>query len=640
MIGNLLERLFVAVGADVSEFNEEMSAAVTDTVKQTGKIAKAWDRLGDVVGPAFSKIGDLAKVAIDEAGEVLKDGLVEGLTAGGAAFTAKAAEGDLWGGLTDGIDAAISVGAASITQGFADQILPALLEQVDLVDLAMKGFGGLGSALSGLVPILGAVGKAMMGLMLSPLGLILAAIAAVVAVWYYWDEIVEIVEKVGKVVSDWYSKNIKPTMDKVLATIQPVVDFFKDVFGAQIEAVIDFVSALIKGDFKGAWEAAKKYVMVSVDAVLKILSTLGTVAIDAFAGIYRGAKQWLQDKLGAIFNWVSDKLSWAGDQFYKLWDRVVGHSYIPDMVDGIADHIGRLEGVMVKPIELATKASGDAFEKLKGRVGGLLDQLFPNQAKARELEEKYETLDKALAEKLISPRVYAEARDRLNKELEKLEDIVLKENSVLAPGTSLITPEMEAQFQRDLEELSTIFTDDFEEPFLDSADRIANGIADMVVDVDASLRGLVSSIKDGDIIGIITGIADTIVSIIGAIKGISGGFGGSDSGSSPPGRATGGRVAPFSTFTVGENGPEVLRTGPDGGRVYNNNDTKKMMGGGANDNGRVAIELGIEASEYFDGRVMKVTQPGMTQAAHQGALGGHAITIKESRRNANRRIPG
>ena len=46
------------------------------------------------------------------------------------------------------------------------------------------------------------------------------------------------------------------------------------------------------------------------------------------------------------------------------------------------------------------------------------------------------------------------------------------------------------------------------------------------------------------------------------------------------GRASGGGVNPFSDYLVGEEGPEILRLGKDGGSVISNSRARRMSGGG------------------------------------------------------------
>jgi hypothetical protein len=61
--------------------------------------------------------------------------------------------------------------------------------------------------------------------------------------------------------------------------------------------------------------------------------------------------------------------------FSEMYDAVVGHSYVPDMIDGIATHFDRLDDVMVTKAKDSAEAVKNAFSELGGIVGGLLKKL-------------------------------------------------------------------------------------------------------------------------------------------------------------------------------------------------------------------------------------------------------------------------
>jgi hypothetical protein len=94
--------------------------------------------------------------------------------------------------------------------------------------------------------------------------------------------------------------------------------------------------------------------------------------------LHDGVKKYLQDALLSVFNWLGAKLKWVGDQFFKLYDAVVGHSYIPDMVDGIGEHMARLEGNMVAPAQSAAEKVGAAFAQLGNKIEATNDNVARN----------------------------------------------------------------------------------------------------------------------------------------------------------------------------------------------------------------------------------------------------------------------
>jgi molybdopterin converting factor small subunit len=722
MIGSLLDKLFVAVGADLTEFSTAMDQAGADAAQASTQIVDSLNDAGQKGGVALSRIADVARTAIAAAGPILGDGLVEGVRAGIAKAVEVGAEEGPWAGITAGAGEALKAGLTEVMQGVATAIIPQMVAAVTATTAWTTSLTALKAALATTIPIIQGVGAAFMSLMLSPLGLIVAAVAAVVAAWYYWDEIKPVIDRVAAAISEWWNANLKPTFDLVMGVVRSVADFFRDYFGAQIENVVKLVKALLDGDFKGAWEAAKAYVMTAINAALKIIETLAPGAIAAIRSLLTGFATWFGDLTSRMIGWGRNIIEGLVRGIMAapeaVWNAL--KSVVMRGVDSVREFLGiaspsRLfmeiggfvtEGLAIG-IDAGTSAVEDAMRNLSAvvaegldpavaqlqrNVAGLLDRLFPDQAAARKLEKDYADLDAALAARMISPEAWAAARERLDAEaaalaeraqqaaaqaaentpearlgreagsiidrvlpdqaqLRKLTDDIAKIDQAMAAG--LINPEtweqVRARLDQQLQELTAQMqqageaaNDNMAEPFEDAAQRVANGIKDMVQEVSSALSGLKTSIQDGDIVGVIEGIANTIVAVIGAISQIKGGFGGGGS-SAPtvPGRATGGNVSPFGTFIVGENGPEVLRMGAGGGRVYNATDTQKMLGGGgANDGGPVQVSIAVEASEYFDGRVAKITRPGMAQAAQQGALGGHAMTVKESRRNASRRMPG
>lgn len=83
-----------------------------------------------------------------------------------------------------------------------------------------------------------------------------------------------------------------------------------------------------------------------------------------------GAKTFLVEKMGAVIKTLGDKLNWLGTQFWRLFDRVVGNSYVPDMVDGIADEFSRLGDEMTGVAEFETDRTASLFERMAGGALG------------------------------------------------------------------------------------------------------------------------------------------------------------------------------------------------------------------------------------------------------------------------------
>ncbi len=115
------------------------------------------------------------------------------------------------------------------------------------------------------------------------------------------------------------------------------------------------------------------------------IDAFGEAVVARMRALYVGVKTWLSDKLNAIFDSVRAKVSGVGDAFYKLWDRVVGHSYVPDMVDAIGDHMGRLDANMVDPATEAANATASAFASLGEGIDRSLADSIANMRGAKDI---------------------------------------------------------------------------------------------------------------------------------------------------------------------------------------------------------------------------------------------------------------
>jgi hypothetical protein len=96
---------------------------------------------------------------------------------------------------------------------------------------------------------------------------------------------------------------------------------------------------------------------------------------DAIVGIvssvYNAIKTYLVDQFNALVGAILRPINAVSDAFKGLYDKVVGRSYVPDLVAGIAAEFGKLDAIMVQPAVSATEAVGDA---IGGMVQGAMNQ--------------------------------------------------------------------------------------------------------------------------------------------------------------------------------------------------------------------------------------------------------------------------
>jgi hypothetical protein len=217
------------------------------------------------------------------------------------------------------------------------------------------------------------------------------------------DNLTNAAQKLGIVLSDEQIAKADEAHDKL--------DALKQVLSAQIAGVVaDNAGAIVKladsagtlsekiivvlakldewtDKFNESYRAAelwRDHVIAAIGgAIQSVVSAVASIpdkiiavkneAVAAVEGIYTGIKTWLGDKLSATIEWVNGKIQAIGDKFKWLYDVVVGHSYVPDMVDKIGSHMGRLKELMVDPATKAADATASKFEQMAHSVLGTID---------------------------------------------------------------------------------------------------------------------------------------------------------------------------------------------------------------------------------------------------------------------------
>jgi hypothetical protein len=175
-------------------------------------------------------------------------------------------------------------------------------------------------------------------------------------------------------------------------------------------------------------------------------------------------------------------------------------------------------------------------------------------------------------------------------------------------------------------------------------DGIAQGIAGVITGTQ-SLGAAFKSISQqiiGDLIQMIVKMAlfRLFASSLGGLFG--GGLGQSAfpvvNGVDPLApRASGGPVSAGSTYLVGENGPEIFQPSTSGtiipnAQSFNPSNARALAPGAGLGGGMVSVI--IEASPYFDGRVVRVAGPVIAQAAVRAVQGGSALARQDLSRRA------
>lgn len=339
--------------------------------------------------------------------------------------------------------------------------------------------------------------------------------------------------------------------------------------------------------------------------------------------LYTSVKTWLIDKLSAVWSGITDGIKKVADGFKWLWDVVVGHSYVPDLVDGIAAEFARMDAVMVNPATKATQTVAEKFQAMQQRIGGILAELFPATQAYREELEKLAALE---ADTTLSPGVRDEA---IRRQRQKVADARIKVDAENFPEIEQVPGVLD-----DAYDVVVQAGKEAADEIGKANDTIGKGFVDMANTAIASIQNLVQNIKNGDwlsALGTIAGLIGTITGNgkwgeIGSI--LTGAGGGMSFGGF---RANGGTVSPGKAYKVGERGPEMF-TPMSRGFIHPN---------GANDNGGRAGGIAtIIPSPYFDVIVDKRSANVAAPMAVRAASAGSSTAISTVASARRRTIPG
>lgn len=267
--------------------------------------------------------------------------------------------------------------------------------------------GSVVSAIGAMLPVFAGLG-AVVG---APFLLIAAAVAAVgVAFWVFRDDIIPILQSFAASVVENVGPKLAPLWEALKGAVTAIGEVFNAIFGdgspggateafkmfgeiiaRVLGAALDIITgainvvtnifrafgALLRGDFSAMWGFLGAAVMSAVRGIANAFQTLFPEVVQWVRQTYEGVKEWLLDRFTAIVRGIVEKITVVKDAFFNLYDAVVGNSYIPDLVEEIAEWMGpRLQGAMVDPALAAIDETGAAFEGMATDVGSSIEGLF------------------------------------------------------------------------------------------------------------------------------------------------------------------------------------------------------------------------------------------------------------------------
>ena len=258
--------------------------------------------------------------------------------------------------------------------------------------------GSLLGAVSTIAAFMAGPAAAAFGAFLLPILPIIAGVAALVAVFMLFrDQITPVLKEWGATVAEVLGPKVTPLIDALksaftgfVALVAPLfspggkltgaMDLFLNVLTRVVGAItaalggaLDFITgifnaigALLRGDWSAMWGHLGNAVTGLLKGILGAFAAFSPEVVSWVKKTWEGVKLWLVDKFATIVKAVGEKVQAVAGFFKHLWDAVVGHSYVPDMVDGIRDEFARLDQVMVKPALAATKKVNAAFAGIGG----------------------------------------------------------------------------------------------------------------------------------------------------------------------------------------------------------------------------------------------------------------------------------
>ena len=431
-----------------------------------------------------------------------------------------------------------------------------------------------------------------------------------------WDgPLGEGIRGAGAVVSEFSQIVMGALGDQLINVLKALMEVALGVF-RQIASAIKFVNAILTGDWQGAWSAAKSFVTNAVETILRVFRALAPDVTASMQRLYIGVKTWLQDKLGGVFDWVTDKVRKVERGFAWLYNEVVGNSWIPDMVEEVGQHMDKLQALMVDPATKATQDTNAAFQRLAANVSSIVDRLFPQMAALRDMQSEAAMIEEGVAKGVLS----REMGDRTKRELG-----YEYRGGKAEPSSGTVAAPIGVNVDKTIEKMWEL-----DEAIGKSGDkaeiqtvRIAESFKDMAQKTISALSGLVDAIKKGDFFSIL----ESAVGIFTQLAG-SGTFGKGLQANvnAIPGFATGTMSAPRGLALVGEQGPELVKF-RGGERVWSNRDSAGMMGG---------AQVQIVPSPYFDvvvdGRAAAVAAPMSAAAANAGTAGAQMSLARSAKR--------
>ena len=263
-----------------------------------------------------------------------------------------------------------AIGGVSTAVGGLTSFIGNLLIRGQALAVAF-GSGGIGGVFS----VLGSLLSSVISTVFSPLSLIVVAVASTAMVLAAnWDKVVQVFKN--------FIDNIdlKGKFDNVMIALAPLMEKLaglKDLFTV-IGTIGAGVLAVAMGVVAGAFNAILSvipFLTMALGGVIDILAGIGSFIVGIFTGDL--TKAWESVKqiglgivevfgglfgavVGALVEFVNGVIGW----FKSLWDTLVGHSIVPDMINSIVEWFKSLPGKIYSGLQAFVQSVIDFFKNM------------------------------------------------------------------------------------------------------------------------------------------------------------------------------------------------------------------------------------------------------------------------------------
>lgn len=143
--------------------------------------------------------------------------------------------------------------------------------------------------------------------------------------------------------------------------------FIGTTFATIAGGVITFLTVTLPAAFGAviAFLGPQGLIALALLALLAIWVKWGDDIKRIVAGVYTAVKEWLVDKLNAVWSAVGAGVEKVTGFFADMYNKVVGNSYVPDMIERIGQEFGKLQSIMVDPTKAATQQVLGSFKNME-----------------------------------------------------------------------------------------------------------------------------------------------------------------------------------------------------------------------------------------------------------------------------------